>query len=228
MNGRPSSCWPDTWQVHTAAAPSAITASGTIWANACMIGIGRNMPTTWRAVHGAGRDGVDDRADGRLDLDRRQRAGVVRHLGVEHGAHREGRVGVGVVLHDVDAERAGARRALVVDEDLAGHRVDGDGDGDGDLRAVGEVDHRRRPHGAGRQGADRSAGGLLRAADDLVGQVLDVVEPVGVHQRGEALRADLRRGPLGVQVAGHVVGLAHVGEDEPPHVVVALALRRTA
>ena len=39
----------------------------------------------------------------------------------------------------------------------------------------------------------------------------------------QALGADLARRHLGVQVAGHVVGLADVGEDEPPHVVVALA-----
>ena len=47
--------------------------------------------------------------------------------------------------------------------------------------------------------------------------------PCWSHSALQALRADLARRHLGVQVAGHVVGLAHVGEDELPHVVVALA-----
>ena len=56
------------------------------------------------------RHGVDDRALRGLDLDRRQAAVVVRQVRVQHRADRERRVGVRVVLDDVDAERAGARR----------------------------------------------------------------------------------------------------------------------
>ena len=67
-----------------------------------------------------------------------------------------------------------------------------------------------------------------RAVDDLVGERLDVVEAVLVAQRREALGADLAGRHLGVQVAGHVVGLADVGEDELPHVVVALAAASSA
>src|SRR3546814_15196731 len=65
----------------------------------------------------------------------------VRDVGVEDAADRERRVGVGVVLDHVDAGRAGAGGALVVDEDLAGHRVDGDGDVAVDLADVRQVTH---------------------------------------------------------------------------------------
>ncbi len=47
-NGRPSGCAPWTCIVQTAAAPSAMTDSGSTWASAVSSGIGRNMPTTWR------------------------------------------------------------------------------------------------------------------------------------------------------------------------------------
>ena len=66
---------------------------------------------------------------------------VVGDLRVEHGTHREGRVGVGVVLDDVDAPRAGVGAAGVVDGDLAGLGVDGEGADDVDAAAVGEVEH---------------------------------------------------------------------------------------
>ena len=109
---------------------------------------------------------------------------------------------------------------VVVDQDLARLGVDGDGDGDGDLGAVGEVEHGRRrgtvPAGRARMLARVASSERL---DDLVGEVLDVVEAVGCRSSCvETLGADLARGHLGVQVAGHVVGVAHVGEDEPPHV----------
>src|SRR3954452_22508377 len=42
-------------------------------------------------------------------------------------------------------------------------------------------------------------------------------------QAQQALRANLTRRHLGVQVTRHVVGLADVAEDESPHVVVAFA-----
>ena len=54
MNGRPSSWLPETCMVHTAPEPSAIACSGLIWASALSSALGRNMPTTWRAVHGCG------------------------------------------------------------------------------------------------------------------------------------------------------------------------------
>ena len=43
------------------------------------------------------------------------------------------------------------------------------------------------------------------------------------HSDLQPLGPDLTRRHLGVEVAGHVVGLTDVGEDELPHVVVALA-----
>ena len=54
MNGRPSGWLPLICIVHTAPDPSAIAASGRIWASALSSALGRNMPTTWRAVHGCG------------------------------------------------------------------------------------------------------------------------------------------------------------------------------
>src|SRR3546814_10772833 len=105
----------------------------------------------------------------------------VRDVGVEDAADRERRVGVGVVLDHVDAGRAGAGGALVVDEDLAGHRVDGDGDVDVDLAAVRQVEHGVGLVGACGKGPDGPSGGLLGPADDLVGQILDVVQPPRVE-----------------------------------------------
>ena len=121
-----------------------------------------------------------------------------------------------------------SRRPGVVDGDLAEFGVDGQGADDVDAAAVGEVEQARSSGTSRREFADAGAGRRLGAADDLVGEVLDVVEPVLVAQRGEPLRADLARGHLGVQVAGHVVGLADVGEDELPHVGVALAAAASA
>src|SRR3546814_19275074 len=67
----------------------------------------------------------------------------VRDVGVEDAADRERRVGVGVVLDHVDAGRAGAGGALVVHEDLAGHRVAGDGAVDAEPEAGRQVAHGR-------------------------------------------------------------------------------------
>ncbi len=128
---------------------------------------------------------------------------------------------MGVVLDHVDAPRAGLGGAFVVDEDLAGDRIDGHGTHDVDHTAVGQVEHGRRPVGTGGQLADAGASGLLRPGDDLVCEVFDVVEPVGVAQGGEPLPTDLARCHLGVEIAGHVIGLANVGEDELPHLFVA-------
>jgi hypothetical protein len=55
MNGLPSSYEPFTCIVHTAPDPSAIACSGAIWASALSSALGRNIPTTWRAVPGCGR-----------------------------------------------------------------------------------------------------------------------------------------------------------------------------
>ena len=54
MNGLPSSSVPLTCIVHTAPEPSAIACSGSTWASAFSSALGRNIPTTWRAVPGWG------------------------------------------------------------------------------------------------------------------------------------------------------------------------------
>ncbi len=54
MNGLPSGWLPLTCIVHTAPEPSAIDCSGFSWASALRRALGRNIPTTWRAVHGCG------------------------------------------------------------------------------------------------------------------------------------------------------------------------------
>ncbi len=185
--------------------------------------VGQEHPDDVAGGARLGRHGVDDGAFRGDHLDRREAAVVVGDLGAEHRSHRERRVGVGVVLDDVDAPRAGLGRTGVVDGDLAEFRVDGEGTDDVDPAAVGQVEQRARVVGARGQLADPGAGRRLRSADDLVGEVLDVVEAVLVAQRPEPLGADLARGHLGVQVAGHVVGLADVRQDEPPHVGVAFA-----
>ena len=77
--------------------------------------------------------------------------------------------------------------------------------------------------GPGLQLTDACSGRRLGAVDDLVGEVLDVVQAVLIAQRQQPLRTDLAGRHLRVEVAGHVVGLADVGQDELPDVVVALA-----
>ena len=54
MNGRPSSWLPLTCIVQTAPEPSAMAWSGFTWARALSRALGRNIPTTWRAVPGWG------------------------------------------------------------------------------------------------------------------------------------------------------------------------------
>ena len=54
MNGLPSSWLPFTCIVHTAPEPSAMAWSGLTWASAFRSALGRNIPTTWRAVPGCG------------------------------------------------------------------------------------------------------------------------------------------------------------------------------
>ena len=55
MNGLPSSCVPLTCIVHTAPEPSAMADSGLICARAFRRALGKNIPTTCRAVPGWGR-----------------------------------------------------------------------------------------------------------------------------------------------------------------------------
>ena len=76
---------------------------------------------------------------------------------------------------------------------------------------------------AGRKLADTGPGGNLGAGDDLVGQCFDVIEVVTVTQRPQPLGADFAGRHLGVEVTGHMIWLAHVGEYELPHISVALA-----
>ena len=148
---------------------------------------------------------------------------VVGDLGVEHRPHGEGGVGVGVVLHHVDAPGAGLARPVVVDGDLARGGIDLQRADHVDAAPVGQIEHGRGPVDGGLQGGDVGPHRGLGPVDDLVGQGLDVVQPVGVAQGGQPLGPHLARGHLGVQVAGHVVGLADVGQDEAPDVGVALA-----
>ena len=223
MNGRPSGWLPLICIVHTAPGPLGHRRLGPDLGERLEQRVGQE-----HADHVAGRarlrrHRVDDAALRRLDLDRGQAAVVVRQVGIEHRAHGERRVGVGVVLHHVDAVRAGVARAGVVDEDLALLGIDGDGAHDVDAAPVGEVELGRGVVRAGGQLGDRRPGGGLAALDDLVGERLDVVEAVARAEAQQPLGADLAAGHLGVQIAGHVVGLADVGQDEPPHVVVALA-----
>ena len=128
-----------------------------------------------------------------------------------------------VVLDDVDARRTGARRAFVVDQDLTGHRINSNCTYDTDAAAVGKVQLRLGAVCASRKLADTGPGGNLGAGDDLVGQCLDVVEVVTVAQRPQPLRPNFAGRHLGVEVTGHVIWLANVGEDELPYIGVALA-----
>ena len=51
---------------------------------------------------------------------------------------------------------------------------------------------------------------------------------MGVAQSVESLGTDLTRSQLSVEIAGHVIRLAHVREDETPHVLVALTTSHEA
>ena len=88
--------------------------------------------------------------------------------------------------------------------------------------SIGQVEHRRRAMAACVQFTDGGPRRSLGALDDLVGEILYVVEAVGVAQCGQPLRSHLARGHLGMEVAGHVIRLADIRQDELPDVGVAL------
>ena len=94
---------------------------------------------------------------------------------------------------------------------------------DVDAAAVGQVEQMRWRHRCRWQLTNAGSGGLLGAADDVVGQGLDVIETVRLAKRSEPLGANFAGGHLGVEIAGHVIGLTDVGKDELPDVVVAFA-----
>ena len=149
---------------------------------------------------------------------------VVRQFGVEHGAHGERRVGVGVVLDDVDAVRAGARRALVVDEDLAGVAVDGDRADDVDLAAVGEVEHRRW-RGTCRPGSSRMLARVAASERAMISSARSSMSSRPWRSHSDCSRC-APTSPLAICACRSPAmwsGWRTLRQDELPHVGVALA-----
>ena len=149
---------------------------------------------------------------------------IVGDFRVQHAADGEGGVGVGVVEHHIDAPSAGGRGTFVIHMYPA--CVGGDGDSAADVYdfAVRQIQLGGGFVGACREVADAGAGGLFGADDYLVREVFKVVQAVLFQQGQKTLRADFARCHLSVKVALHVVGLAHIGEHEIPHILIAFAL----
>ena len=148
---------------------------------------------------------------------------VVGEIGVERAPDREGRIGVGVVEHHVDAVRARLRRAGEVDQDVARVGIDGERALENDLGAAGNVEPALAAIGAALELADRVPRGALGPRDYLVRQRVDVVEPVPVAEDAQPLRADPSARYLRREVAHHLVRRAHVVADNVVQQRVGLA-----
>ncbi len=78
--------------------------------------------------------------------------------------------------------------------------------------------------GATLQRPDRVARRGLGPSDDLVGQGVDVVEPVALHQQQQSVGADPARGDLGGEIAEHRVRRAHIVADDVEQKLVGRAV----
>ena len=163
---------------------------------------------------------VEDAAFGRSDADRRQRAGVVGHIGADQAAHAKRGIGVGIGLGHIDAARHRARGAAEVHVDA----VVGDGDAgrERDRRVVAVGHQRVVPH-APRPLRKRVAHGARRLRNDVVAQRLEVVQRELLHQHLQPPAADFVAGDQREQVAFDLGRIAHIGMDDGQHRRVHLA-----
>src|SRR6202162_5723027 len=167
--------------------------------------------------------GIEDAIGLQLDPDRRQAAGVVGQIRVEHAAHREAAVGMRVSRNDVDAELAGTGAAREVDHDLAGLGIDRHCGAEFDDITARHIEGGLAVMRTGWQFPNRLARGLLGAGQDLVCELPDVIQAAagahGVEPRGTHLAAR----DLGREIAEYRVRCTDVATDDPVQRVVRLA-----
>ncbi len=159
------------------------------------------------------RGGHSHRPDGAL---------VDGHVRVEGALHGHEHVGVGEVVDHVPTPVHLGRGATEIHMQIAA--LDGYGQPDGHVPAfAGPFDRpivRIDPVGDPR---DRRAHAALGAGDDLVGQVVERVKPFIPHHLDDFLGADMVGRDLRADVAGHLLGGAHVPADHAQDVLVELA-----
>ena len=171
------------------------------------------MPTTWRALTGAGYWQLRIEPSGAWTLIGARLPVLLGSSGLRQDADREGRIGVGVVEHDVDAARGLRRRAGEIDQDLARIGIDGHGRFQRDDLSAGHIERAFATERAGLELGNRCAGRRLRARDDLVGQFLDVDETIALAHRDQPLACRLPARHLRGEIAEHGVGRPHVRLD---------------
>ena len=108
--------------------------------------------------------------------------------------------------------------------DRARVRIDGNGGFENDLLAARNVEPAFAVIGATPKRADRVPRRALGPGDDLVGQRIDVVEPVALHQQQQSVGADPARRDLGGEIAEHRVRRAHVVADDVEQKLVGRAV----
>ena len=130
------------------------------------------------------------------------------------------RIGVGVVVGHVHGAVDLGRGARVVDDEGISGLLYPRPHPNGFRQTVGLDFRRELPVGQAAQGV---AHGLLRAALDLFRQRAQIIQAVFIQQIAQALFRQAVRRELGVDVAHHQVGHAHVVADEVDERPVGLA-----
>ena len=164
---------------------------------------------------------IEDAAFGRLDQDRPVRALVPARRGIEHALDRIDRVGLRVVHRAVGAAVHLGRTAFVVHR----HGVAADGDRAPDVR--GPVREAVGIDGGfvaavGNRG-DRLAHRHLRARVHRLREGVERAQAGIGHEVHGAAAAHLVGRDLRFDVAEHLLGQAHIVEEQLEHVVVAPA-----
>ena len=181
--------------------------------------VGRDVPAdTGAQIHRRWLVAVQDRAFRCLHGERTIAAGVAAHLRTEDALHRIGRVCRGVAVGAVQAAlRQLRRRAGEVQFD----RVALHGELQRIVQALAQrvVPDLRAVH-AVRQRTDRIAHGVLGASLHHAGERAQIVHAVLVHECEQPFGTERVGGNEGVDVAQHLLVLAHILGDQREQVVV--------
>ena len=204
----------------SAPAPSARILPGRAWASAPSTRSGTMWPKTWRSATGAGRTafrmltGEDTREEG-------QRGGIVGDVRRDHAF--EGVAGIGLAVDDRAIDAPAAHRVAAGEVHL--HMVIADRDGGRELDrlivAVGQELIRPAPL---RQRLDPLTHGIAGAGEDECAEPSSEPMPDFVHHVDEPAMADLVAGGERIEVADHLVRLAHIVAQDLHQVAVDLAL----
>ena len=157
---------------------------------------------------------IDDGALGQAQLDRPEAAAVGRDGGVGEGAHGEARRGQRTGRHAIERSLGLRTGALEVELDVAALHRDGDLDADRlvelDTVIVEVIDEAIGSLG---DGAERLAGHDLRTLQEFVEDRGQLVVAVAVGELGQPAPRHRAGRDLGIEVAHHRIGYAHILAD---------------